>query len=782
MVLRKRVWRMIKKNKGRYIGIVILILVGSLYFTAATGISTTLENMVVGFAEEYRQEDLTFSTDKPIQDIAALEEESGALIEAYRQYDVKLPNGELRLLSPGTKVNIPAVTSGRGLENPGDILLDPHFCQTQGLTIGGQIELNGKTFRIVGTMAVPNYVYIIKNLRDVLPTSGFGIGIVSGADLSAFPEASNEAVTVYGARFQDRKNIDAQTTKLHGLLSQKGYSLSEWLDSENNMRVNMPWGNISSMKSMSFPVATAFFLLSCLIVGVMIMRTVKSDGVVIGTLYAQGYRRRELTRHYMTIPVLLSAVGGLAGTLLALPCVRPVVNSMLASYILPDKGNTFSPLNLALAVLVPVALIGLSSFLAIRRILRKTAVDLMKGDEQKAKVNFIERALRLDRLQFNTKFRIREQVRSIPRLLFLVLGVSAASMILLFGFTYNYSMDVVMDKGSITRYQYPLEYNFKEIQNLQERAVPKGAEPYNALRCYPEGRESVEFYLVGMEPDSIGFKVNDMQGNALSRDQVNISSPLASRLKLTEGDTIRFVNKLDGKSYSLAIDGIVEAYGEQFVYMPFDEFNRMTGQPVGSYSTVLSSHEIDFDESLLSGVMDARNPEAYEDLNALTTLIVTSVTALAVLIAVIILFLVTSLMIDENRNTISLLKIFGYRGKEVTNLILNSSTPAVFVGFWLGLPFMLAFGNVLYGYVAEITNMLIPMTVNPLYVLISFALIFAVYEITKRLCGRKLAKISMSEALSELLGRSQYTPTNLKKSYHFFVPSINRQRKSMYNN
>ena len=71
MVLRKRVWRMIKKNKGRYIGIVILILVGSLYFTAATGISTTLENMVVGFAEEYRQEDLTFSTDKPIQDIAA---------------------------------------------------------------------------------------------------------------------------------------------------------------------------------------------------------------------------------------------------------------------------------------------------------------------------------------------------------------------------------------------------------------------------------------------------------------------------------------------------------------------------------------------------------------------------------------------------------------------------------------------------------------------------------------------------------------------------------------
>ena len=749
MALRKRVWRIIKENKGRYIGIVILILLGSFYFIAATGVANNLEKMVVGFAEEYRQEDLTFSIDKPIENIAALEGESGALIEAYRQYDVKLPDGqslsggELRLLSLSSKINIPAILSGRGLENPGDILLDPYFCQTQGLNIGGQIELNGKTFNIVGTMAVPNYVFILKNLYDVLPTSGFGIGIVSGADIEAFPEA----VTVYAAYFKDRENINAQTAKLHGLLSEKGYSLSEWMDAKNNKRVSMPWSNISSMKSMSFPVSAAFFLLSCLIAGVLIMRMVKSDGIVIGTLYAQGYRRRELTRHYMAIPVLLSVAGGLAGTLLALPCVRPVVDSMLIYYILPDKGITFSPLNLALAVLMPLAFIGLSSFLIIRKVLKKTAVELMKGDEQKAKVNFIERALRLERFKFNTKFRIREQVRSIPRLLFLVLGVSTASMILLYGFTFNYSMDVVMDKGALEKYLYPLEYNFKEVQNLQDGGIPEGAEPYNAFRCYPEGRESVEFYLVGMEPDSVGLKMNDMRGNALSRDQVNITHPLASRLKLKEGDTISFVNKLDGKSYSLTIDGITEAYGQQFVYMPLDKFNRMTGQPPGSYRTVLSSHEIDFDESLLAGVMDARDPEAFEDLAMPTTLIVASVTALAVLIAVIIIFLVTSLMIDESRNTISLLKVLGYRGKELAKLILNSSTPAVFIGFWLGLPLMLAFGNNLYGYVAEMINMVIPMIVNPLYVLISFVLIFAVYEITKRLCGRKLAKISMSEAL-----------------------------------
>lgn len=129
MVLRKRIWRIINENKGRYMAIVILILLGSFYFIAATGISNNLEKMVVSLAEEYRQEDLTFSLDRPIEDVAALERQSGALIEAYRQYDIKLPNGqgmsgELRILSLSSKINIPAVLSGHNLEKPGDILLE----------------------------------------------------------------------------------------------------------------------------------------------------------------------------------------------------------------------------------------------------------------------------------------------------------------------------------------------------------------------------------------------------------------------------------------------------------------------------------------------------------------------------------------------------------------------------------------------------------------------------------------------------------------------------------
>ena len=45
----------------------------------------------------------------------------------------------------------------------------------------------------------------------------------------------------------------------------------------------------------------------------------------------------------------------------------------------------------------------------------------------------------------------------------------------------------------------------------------------------------------------------------------------------------------------------------------------------------------------------------------------------AFIIGIIVIYVVTSLIIEENKGNISLMKVFGYRRKEVNSLILNSS-------------------------------------------------------------------------------------------------------------
>lgn len=193
----------------------------------------------------------------------------------------------------------------------------------------------------------------------------------------------------------------------------------------------------------------------------------------------------------------------------------------------------------------------------------------MKGDKQKTKVNALERAFKLERFKFSIKFQLREQFRSISRLLFLLLGVTSASVLMVFGFTVLNSMNHVFETSDV--YQFEYEYSFRDLQYGE---APDGAEVFNAGKFYPENNEGIEFYITGIEPDSILVILKDNKGNVIPNNQTNITKSLANRLGIKAGDTVTFINKEDGKPHTFHIDAVAESYIEQFIYVPIDEFNK----------------------------------------------------------------------------------------------------------------------------------------------------------------------------------------------------------------
>ncbi|MDL2248269.1 ABC transporter permease, partial [Tyzzerella sp. OttesenSCG-928-J15] len=327
------------------------------------GFSDNYEFLVSDFAEKNHQEDLSFSTDKVLENIAALESQTDSLIEPYLYCDLPLSGDrELRILSPSTKVNIPAVKTGSGLNSHDDILIDPFFASSQGLNIGDSIGDGDKTFNIAGIMATPHYIYPLKYVNDVLPPSGFGISLVSAEVFDNYPEAE----TVYSVRFIDRNNINTQVSALRKLLEEEGYGFSDWMPSSDNKRIRMPWATISGAKAMSVPLPTAMFLLSCIIIGVMIWRMTRADSVIIGTFYAQGYRKKEMLRHYMALPVIVAALGGIVGVLAGLPLIRPLVVYMASSYYnVPFEGISIAFADIAVGILMPVVFVGLACYFVI---------------------------------------------------------------------------------------------------------------------------------------------------------------------------------------------------------------------------------------------------------------------------------------------------------------------------------------------------------------------------------------------------------------------------------
>lgn len=744
MALSKRVWRILKENALRYLGVLMLIILGSYTFVAAAGIAQNLDTLVTTFTEGYIQEDLSFSTDKAIPDSGELEKAAGAVIEDYLSFDAALSDSlTLRLLSETERLNIPAVIEGRALSGPGEILLDPSFAKENGYPVGSSISAAGKNFTVVGFVSLPHYIYPLKNVYDIIVSpSNFGVGMINRAEFANLDNAS----VIYSVRFHDRtQSLNQQAAQFRERLHAEGVTESDWIDIMNNKRARMAWASITGLKTMSVPVPAAMFLLCCLIIGIIIWRMIRQEAVIIGALYAQGYRRRELMRHYMSIPLLLAVTGGVTGSLLALPSVAPSVMAMVSYYNVPVIDIELSFLHALIGVLTPVLFLGLSSYLVIRLELKRSPAELMKGSEQKTRVNALERALKLERFKFSTKFKLREQLRSISRLLLLFLGVTSASVLMLFGFTIMNSMDYVFKNSTAGTYRFEYEYAFKD---LQYGKAPEGAEAFAAGRFYPENNEGIEFYVTGVEPGSTILTLTDSKGNPLSNDQTNITKPLAERLDIKAGDSVGLISKQDGKRYTFHIDAVADSYAGQFIFMPIHGFNAQLGFPESSYTGLWSTKKLDIPDEQLAGTKSlSETATAMDELLGPMISMVVMMTLVACVVGLIIIYLVTSLIIEENKNTISLFKIFGYRRREINSLILNSSTFVIVAGFLIGIPVMAASMGAVYGYLGAMINLVLPTIISPFYVVVCFAAIMLTYQLSKLLCAKKVNAVPMGEAL-----------------------------------
>ncbi|WP_246208614.1 ABC transporter permease [Anaerotalea alkaliphila] len=735
---------MFKENPARHIGILVLVLIGSFTFVLASGISRNLGDLMTDFMEENRQEDISFRTDRPIPDRESLEEQAGALIEESLSLDAPLSDtATLRLLGATRRVNVPAVLEGRMPEGPEELLLEPTWAGANGYTVGSTLQAGGKSFTVVGYVALPNYIYPLQNPYDILPSpERFGVGVVDPAAL----EGMEGVVKIQGARFLDRDgSINQQTVRLRELLLEQGVAASDWIPIGLNRRASTPWASVTGMRTMSVPLPVGMFLLSCLVMGILVWRMVRQDAVVVGTLYAQGYRRRELMRHYMALPLLVALAGGTAGSLLALSAIRPSVLAMLDYYVLPVTAIRWSAPELLAGLLAPVLFLGLGGWLAVRSELKRPPAELMKGGSRKTKVSALERKLRLEGLRFGTRFKLREQLRSIPRLLFLLLGVVGASLIMLLAFTILSSFTHLLTSDIRETYRFDYEYAFRELQTGE---VPEGAEAFSGAVFHLEGDEGAEFWASGVQPDSRLLTLRDKDGNLLPNDRTNITRPLAERLGVEAGDTIRVVGKLTGKVHEFRIDAVAQSYTEHFLFLPIDRFNEELGYPPDSHMGLFSTRELEIPPEALAGVKDMGEiPAAMEAFFGATVAMVGAMVLLSGVMGLIIIQLVTSLIIEENRNTISLFKVFGYRRREVRSLILDSTDLVVLAGFLAAIPLAAAsFGSV-YSNLGDTMDFTIPTVVDPLYVLLSFLLVLATYLLAKKLGGRKVDRVSMAETL-----------------------------------
>lgn len=742
MILNRKIKRTMLESKSQYLGSLTLIVFSCLLFTMFSLVSVNLSGIFFSFVSDYKQEDANFMTSSRIGNIASLEAKFNMSMEETSTLDCQVSGDKvLRVFSENEKVNLPAIIEGNALTE-GGILIDPAYAKANKLEPGDSIKIHGRDFTVTGFMSLPNYIYPLKSESDILnDPSSFGIAVISKSDFSSLSKGNS----VYSVRFKgDRSGIDHRIKELKDYLKNENVYVLSWMNVTDNIRVTYFTAKLAGIDKLSASLPVAILLLTCILTGIVMFRLLKQEAVIIGTLYAVGYRKREIMKHYLIYPAFVALAGGVAGTALGVLSIRPMMEYYVTFFNIPVGKLSYSIHYIVISVLLPIFFLLACSYFVVRRSLKSSPVELMRGGAEQGSVSFLERKLNLDRLKFTTKFKIREQLRSIPRAAFLLLGIVMASMLLLLGFAAKSSMDSLMTDSFNAAFKYKYHYVFNSIQS----AKPENGEAFMEIPFSMDSANKTAFTVYGVSRDSRYISFKDSAGNLLGSDKVIVTRPLADKFNIKPNDTIRVIDRLDSKEYSVRVDGVAETYVGQYIYMPLDSLDKLVGLPAGSYIGLWSTERLSIPESKLLTVVTVDDMrKAFDAMTMPLQAVIGGIAFMSFIIGLIVIYVVTSLTIEENKENISLMKVLGYRKKEVYSLILNSSNFIVVLGYAMGIPLLLASLKALFKSMTKEMSITFPVTLDYLYIAAGFAIIYLTFELSKLLNRRKVNRISMSEAL-----------------------------------
>ncbi|EKQ57968.1 MULTISPECIES: FtsX-like permease family protein [unclassified Clostridium] len=742
MIINKKLKRTMLESKSQYIGSLVLIVFSCLLFTMFNLVSKNLTQLSISFEKDYKQEDANFTTTLRLSNIETLEAKFNMNIEETKSFDYSISEDKtLRIFSENRKVNIPAIIQGKSL-NRGDILIDPSYGKSNNLNIGDNIKINNRNFIISGFMSLPNYIYPLKSESDIMnDPNSFGVAVINKEDFNSL----NKGNVSYSIRFNgDRSNIDNKIFDFKDYLRSENIILLSWMNTSDNPRVTYFTAKLSGIDKMSSSMPMSVLLLTCILTGIVMYRMLQREAIIIGTLYALGYRKKEIMKHYLLYPIVISLVGGILGTILGLLTLKPMMNYYVSFFNIPVGYLSYDINYIIISILLPIFFLVICSYFVVNKSLKNSPIQLMRGGAEKNKVGFLERKVNLERLSFNTKFKIRELLRSIPRSTFLLLGIIMSTMLLLMGFASKSSMDSLLKESFNEAFKYNYHYVFNALQN----GKPENGEPFLEVPFAMKYDNKTNFTVYGVNPDSKYISFKDKSGNILKPDRIIITRPLADKLNIAPKDTLKLIDRLDSKEYSITVDSIAETFVGQYVYMPLDTLNNMLGFPSGSYIGLWSTEKIDIPENKLLTVVTVDDmKKAFDTMTKPLQAVIGSIAFISFILGLIVIYVVTSLTIEENKDNISLLKVLGYRKKEIYSLILNSSRFIVVLGYILGVPLLLGSLTALFKSMTKEMSISFPVTINYIYVLIGFVIIYLTFELSKLLSRKKINRISMAEAL-----------------------------------
>lgn len=468
---------------------------------------------------------------------------------------------------------------------------------------------------------------------------------------------------------------------------------------------------------------------------------ISREQTVIGTLYSLGVSKGELMRHYLILPMLISSVACVLGTILGCAFIKlglqPVDTA--AQYSIPEMDNYY-PLYLIIYGLVVTPLITLIiNVIVISRRLSKNPCNLLHKDNNSS---YSSRIQLPEKLSYTSCFRIRQHIREAKIGIIIVFGVFLSCLLLMM------SMDTyVMLNNLIKSNKEDLHYSYMYTLKYPTEEIPVDSEAVYAesLSCEVMGYD-MDVIILGISDDDKYFDFDTVKG----RKNLIVSSSAASKYSLSKGDTFILSDRANDKDYSFKVADIVDYSVGLQVFMDIDDMRSLFGKTDDYYNCLLSDKELDIDINRIYSVSTAENIiKVSEGFMGQFTGMIYMFIILAVVFFIIIMYLMVSIMIERNARNISMMKIFGYNDREVRKIYLDSNFITILIASVICVPLAKMIMDKIMPWFVQHVASGFDMSFSIIHYVFIYALIFVTYFVVNALLNRKLKKVTPAEILKE---------------------------------
>lgn len=751
--LNRRLPRELKSELGKYL-VIFVFLAGMI--AIVSGFLVANDSMTAAYDEgfeKYNIEDGNFTLSDKASD-TLLDALGGQALTVYENFYTEEQTQEvdstLRIFKHRTEINRACLMDGAFPQNEHEIAIDRMYADNNKLSVGDTLTVGDVPCTISGLVALSDYSALYQNPSDMMfDAVQFGVAVMTEDGFARYGQTHLHYCYAwqYADAPDDDKDAQKRSEALLPVLAQQaaisGNAVTGFLPQYANQAIRFTGDDIKRDNTIMAVFLYIVILIIAFIFAITTANTITKEAATIGTLRASGYTKGELLRHYLTMPLLVMFAAAVVGNVLGYTCFKGIMASMYyGSYSLPTYVTRWNASAFVRTTLVPLAImLAINCVVLISRLSLSPLQFLRRELSRRPRKKAIRLSTRIGILK---RFRLRVVLQNLPNYITILVGVLFANIILLFGMMFGplldrYESDIT--SNMLCAYQYLLK--------TPQETVEESAEPFCAASLNtPEGQrvKSEEVMLYGIAENSRYLELDFSSGG------VYLSNAYAEKHSLKAGDTITLHDPYSGAEYAFTVAGVYFYPASLAVFMPQDDFNRTFDKEADFFNGYFSETALtDLDElNVAASITRDDLTKTSRQLKVSMGNMMSLFLVFGVLMFMLMIYLLSKLIIEKNAQSISMTKILGYTGGEISSLYILTTTIVVIGALLATMPLVnTAMEYVCIAVFADYAGWL-PYYV-PLSVFVKMAALgIASYAVIAYIQLKKIKRIPMSDALKNV--------------------------------